>query len=594
MVPSVSTLSARQEQPRSRIVDGEIVHQTSPSEKLPISQSSTGKPAVVWQKPQRASDSELLAVDRNNSLCSSPTAQDELSAKLAKRRALLEGGCVQSVAKAGPGADKRFQDAVEMKGGDVKRQQTRPIAEEVLSDPGEVFADDASSQDEADAKAASACWLEPAKEKLKLRSPRKHSSGALDGTQLPLQAELDACESELTVLTQRLERLRTPTTLVDKRLNRPTELASGYPQWRTACQALVDRLRILSSDALECSCNRDLGAMDIFQQANLTTEQLANLLQQGAGAALEASAPALCHAGEWRVLANTVGSSELQLLRELLLKVHDCDKHPACLSNGHMLNQSPATVLRFLRARNGNLEEAEKMFRNSLHWRWTAATDKEHELWTAEEKAAETWRARLVREFKVHKDLGHDRFGLPVYLFRWSVFDVAGAERELGTDAVVQIMISIHEEIVRAMGSAVLQREMFAPGCMQVWDVGNYGIHGGANWWSRMLALVRFLPKVAKIMEQNYPEVIRKIVIVRCSATTRALYRTLTPFMPSKTLDKGRLFGWSPEEWMKEIREEAPKLALPPFLRLNDEEALAKAEPKGGVWRPLVNRRQTM
>lgn len=452
---------------------------------------------------------------------------------------------------------------------------------------------------------------EPLRERLKLSRFKKHSQmrrrlstesrstddlsffgspskgrKSIEHPEAVLQAELEACELELERLTERLKDLRTPTTSVDERRNRPNALHSGYPEWRSQCEELVHRLRTLSSEALECGCNRDtFGAMDVFEKANFgLCDTLARLLEQGAGAQVEASAPALCDAVEWRVVADAIGGSELKQLEELLLKVHDCDKHPACKSNGRMLNQSPATLLRFLRASDGNIQQASEMFHNSLHWRWKADTEEKHESWAAEVAAKATWRAKLVDQFKVHADLGADRFGLPVYLFRWSVFDVAGAERELGTDCVVQIMISIHEEIVRAMGSALLQRRQFAPGCMQVWDIGNYGQHGGANWWSRMLALVRFLPKVAKVMEQNYPEVVRKIIIVRSSTTTRMLYNTVTPFMPTKTLAKGRLFGWTPEEWLRELREEAPELTLPPFLESNQEEALAKAEPRGGIW----------
>jgi len=348
----------------------------------------------------------------------------------------------------------------------------------------------------------------------------------------------------------------------------------------------VRRLEELAADALECGCNRDtMGAMDVFEEANTAVDRMAGLLRRCSDAEVEAGAPDLCNPVEWRVVANSV-NNRLESLHALMMQVQDCRSHPACGSRGGLLNQQPATLLRFLRAQEGRVLEAEQMFRTSLDWRHSTAIEEWSIAWSAELAAAMTWRARLVNQFQVHRVIGIDRLGLPVYLFRWSVFDIAGAERELGQEVVVRIILSIHEEVVDAMRNAL---PTLVPGALYVWDVGNYGSrHGVPHYWTRMWALVRFLPRVAKLLEANYPEVIRKILVVRCGPATRALYRAAAPLMPSKTLGKCRLYGWRAAEWLEDLRCEVPEGALPAFLERDDDEALAAAEPKGGIYPPGV------
>jgi len=352
--------------------------------------------------------------------------------------------------------------------------------------------------------------------------------------------------------------------------------------WKVDFHLLQQRLETLAADALEGGCNRDMaGVMDVFEAANSAVERMAGLQQKFKDLELEAATPARCDPIEWRIVAmsDSVGANELEALRWLCEQVSDCEAQEA---------REPATLLRYLRAREGHVVEAEAMFRSSMDWRARYHIEQRSARWQAEEAANSSAFAQLVSKYKVHKVICQDRFGMPVWLFRWSVFDITGAERELGTEMVLRVILCIHERMVMQMRETMFREQVIVPGGFSIWDIGNYGKHGVPNWWSRMLALTRFLPKVANLLEINYPEVVRKIMVVRSGPATKALYHTATPFLPSSTLHKCKLYGWRACDWLADLKEELATSVtnddLPAFLVRDDEAALAMAEPKGGMY----------
>lgn len=224
------------------------------------------------------------------------------------------------------------------------------------------------------------------------------------------------------------------------------------------------------------------------------------------------------------------------------------------------------------------------MLRASMEWRRNFRVDDKCEAWARDLAEGHSWVTLLVERYKVHSVIGTDRWGLPVCLFRWSVFDIAGAEREMGPETCLLVLLYLNEQLVYCLGLSMLEHQTCLPGCLSIWDIGNYGGFGAPNWWSRMIALVRFLPKVAEVMEANYPEMIRRVMVIRCGPATRALYHLAAPILPPKTLGKCTLYGWHAREWLPSLREEVPDGNLPAFLEKEDAEALMMAEPRGGIY----------
>mmetsp|Transcript_40217 Transcript_40217/g.92453 ORF Transcript_40217/g.92453 Transcript_40217/m.92453 type:complete len:656 (+) Transcript_40217:33-2000(+) len=406
-----------------------------------------------------------------------------------------------------------------------------------------------------------------------------------------LELELEIHLEELSKLQLKLKSLSASIT---------GEADPGVEAFQQECRALSSAVEGLGARALEGSCydRNMMGAMAVFQRGNAVVDAVAELLKQLAQAASEADAPAACDGKEWRIVKESIGSvEELKALRELLERVANRDSHDVpregilgkdAICGGDVpLACQPAVLLRFLRAQEGRVNDAAQMFVASEQWRESYSLDRQWAEWCAEIAAQTTWRSQLVERFKVHASLGKDRFGVDAYIFRWGVFDIAGAERELGHEMVLKIMLFIHEDIATSMRAAMFQRDAFCPGTLYVWDIGDYSRYGGpSQWWKRMMSLMRFLPKVAGLLAANYPEVVRKIMVVRAGMTARTLHHAVAAVLPAKTLSKVRLYGWYSEEWRHELLEEVPnRNALPEFLLCDDAAALTTAEPCGG-WYP--------
>lgn len=431
------------------------------------------------------------------------------------------------------------------------------------------------------------------------RKVRRESMGRVNDLSDVLERcelDIESCEDSLAVCEDQLRILRAAQEREEKcdasasngesPAEGPVSLMKALPgleAWKDDFKELQGRLETLIADALECSCNRDtFGAMDVFEAASANVESMAALLRRCRNAEEEVAAPLGCKAAEWRLTAaSTLGPEELEALRSLLALAR------AETVVGRQARQ-PAALLRFLRAQEGRVPEALKMLIASLEWRRRYRIERRNRKWQDEQEENKTWMARLVARYKVHRVIGRDRFGLPVYLFRWGVFDIAGAERELGTEVVLRIILCIHEESLQEMRRSMFVGQALAPGGLSVWDLGNYGIQGEVpKWWSRMLSLVRFLPKVDEVLKTNYPEVVRRIMVIRTSTATRTLYQAALPFVPSKTLQKCKLYGWYASEWQADLREELTPESfdqLPAFLTRDDHWALAGAEPAGGLY----------
>jgi len=281
---------------------------------------------------------------------------------------------------------------------------------------------------------------------------------------------------------------------------------------------------------------------------------------------------------EWTIVEKSVDPTEMRLALWLRQRLRDMT------GPGTDMARQPLELLRFLRACRGDVPEAAEMLRRSISWRGDRGIEEKHKSWTAELDAGSTPRAKKVLEHAVHAILGRDRLGLPVYIFRWSVFDIDGAEKTLGSEVVCQIILSIHEQVANELRRQALESGSVLPGALFIWDIGDYGKLGVPNWHKRMLALVRFLPRISSHIEANYPEVVRKIMVIRSSHMTKLLYRAASPFLPEGTLRKCRLYGWYAKEWRHELESEMPGVSIPGWLRCERKEDLANATPKGGIY----------
>ncbi|CAE7663067.1 retm [Symbiodinium sp. CCMP2456] len=317
-------------------------------------------------------------------------------------------------------------------------------------------------------------------------------------------------------------------------------------------------------DWLRCCSERET------TQADDSGESLTALAREGEEAA------------EWPIVQKDIEHAEFHRLLQLRSRLRDCDDHLAC--RRQVLSRQPQTLLRFLRARNGDLQKAEVMFRKMLEWRHAFSVDEKVQQWKAELEEQSTQRSIQMRRFETDVELCRDRHGVPVRLVRTSVADVQGLVREFGKDLVlidtIMRMERTHEEIRRAM----LDTEKVVAGQLQIIDMGDYGDYGVPNLTSRLFSSLKLAAEISQITDANYPETVRKAFIIRLGSCTSTAWRyCIQPLLPERTQHKLVPCGPKASSWEAQLGAELDLTALPAFLCEDSDAAFQAAVPRGGL-----------
>jgi len=317
-------------------------------------------------------------------------------------------------------------------------------------------------------------------------------------------------------------------------------------------------------DWLRCCSERETA------EADDSGESLAALAREGEEGA------------EWQIVQKGIEHAEFHRLLQLRSRLRDCDDHLACRRT--VLSRQPQTLLRFLRARNGDLQKAEVMFRKMLEWRHAFSVEEKVQQWKAELEEQSTQRSIQMRRYETDVELCRDRHGVPVRLVRTSVADVQGLVREFGKDLVlidtIMRMERTHEEIRRAM----LDTENVIAGQLQIIDMGDYGQYGVPNLTSRLFSSLKLAAEISQITDANYPETVRKAFIIRLGSCTSTAWRyCIQPLLPERTQHKLVPCGPKASSWEAQLGAELDLTALPAFLCEDSDAAFEVAVPRGGL-----------
>merc|ERR1711865_1022151 len=117
-----------------------------------------------------------------------------------------------------------------------------------------------------------------------------------------------------------------------------------------------------------------------------------------------------------------------------------------------------------------------------MEWRASMNIDQKVAHWKEELLDGRSWRAQLVNKYGTDAEICTDKFGVPVWLMRMCVSDPAGILRELGKETLLIHTLSNMESMHAHLRRAMFDNEKMVRGCIQVFDVGDYGVHGVPNW----------------------------------------------------------------------------------------------------------------
>lgn len=221
-----------------------------------------------------------------------------------------------------------------------------------------------------------------------------------------------------------------------------------------------------------------------------------------------------------------------------------------CVTHKGKIPKDPH-ILRFLRAREFNLEKAREMLVHSLAWR------KLHNM----DRLLETNKTPEIVE-KYYPGGWHyfDREGRPLYVLRLGQMDVKGLMRSVGEEAILKHVLANLEEGLMLAAEATNKRGYPVSACTLIVDLD--GLSMRHLWRPGIRALLRIIETV----EANYPETMGRLLIVRAPRVFPVLWTLVSPFIDENTRNKFMIYGGKDYLGSGGLIEFVEKQYIPDFL----------------------------
>ncbi|CAK6963299.1 SEC14-like protein 1 [Scomber scombrus] len=208
-------------------------------------------------------------------------------------------------------------------------------------------------------------------------------------------------------------------------------------------------------------------------------------------------------------------------------------------------------VLRFLRARDFNLDKARELLCQSLTWR------KQHQV----DFLLDTWeRPQLLHDYYTGGWHHHDRDGRPLYILRLGQMDIKGLVRALGEEALLRQVLSINEEGLRRCeeNTRVFGRPISCWTCLADLE----GLTMRHLWRPGIKALLRII----EVVEANYPETLGRLLILRAPRVFPVLWTLISPLIDENTRKKFLVYAGNDYQGPGGLVDYIDREIIPDFL----------------------------
>ncbi|KAJ0058380.1 hypothetical protein NL108_013885, partial [Boleophthalmus pectinirostris] len=208
-------------------------------------------------------------------------------------------------------------------------------------------------------------------------------------------------------------------------------------------------------------------------------------------------------------------------------------------------------VLRFLRARDFNLDKAREFLCQSLTWR------KQHQV----DFLLDTWqRPQTLHDYFTGAWHHHDKDGRPLYVLRLGQMDTKGLVRALGEEVLLKQVLSLNEEGLRRCeeNTRVFGRPVSCWTCL----VDLEGLNMRHLWRPGIKALLRII----EVVEANYPETLGRLLIVRAPRVFPVLWTLVSPLIDENTRKKFLVYAGNDYQGAGGLVDYINKEYIPDFL----------------------------
>lgn len=212
---------------------------------------------------------------------------------------------------------------------------------------------------------------------------------------------------------------------------------------------------------------------------------------------------------------------------------------------------SDTTLLRFLRARDFNVDKARTLLSESLSWRKKHNVDK---------VLSEYVVPQIVKSYFPGGWHHHDRDGRPVYLLRLGQMDVKGLLKTIGEDGLLKLTMHVCEEGLRLTEEATLTSgKPISTWCLLV-DLE--GLNMRHLWRPGIKALLHII----EIVEANYPETLGRVLIIRAPRVFPILWTLVSTFIDDVTRTKFLFYAGNDYQEPGGLIDYIPEEYIPDFL----------------------------
>ncbi|CAL4110754.1 unnamed protein product, partial [Meganyctiphanes norvegica] len=208
-------------------------------------------------------------------------------------------------------------------------------------------------------------------------------------------------------------------------------------------------------------------------------------------------------------------------------------------------------LLRFLRARDFNIEKARELLSNSLIWRKKNQVDKMMSNYQA---------PQVLKDYFPGGWHHHDKEGHPLYLLRLGQMDVKGLIKSVGEEGLLKHTLHICEEGLNLCEEAT--QNLGRPISTWTMLVDLEGLNMRHLWRPG----IRTLLKVIEIVEANYPETMSFVLIIRAPRVFPILWTLVSTFIDENTRSKFLFYGGNDYQDAGGLIDYMPKEFIPDFL----------------------------
>ncbi|CAG7721230.1 unnamed protein product [Allacma fusca] len=230
--------------------------------------------------------------------------------------------------------------------------------------------------------------------------------------------------------------------------------------------------------------------------------------------------------------ATEMNQKELEAVREFRKRVTDLI--PKFKSDFH---RQDLGLLRFLRARDLNLNKSEEMLRKHLFWR-------------SENRVDEIFKEKLplhfYEDFPV-KLCGKDKEGYLVAAAQIGKWDFRSAVEAGLKNEFILFVIQWFERLVDIFDQLSTKDRFYGQLCI-IFDFEGFAYRQLAS-----KGVITMLVELIQIFEANYPEVLRVIWIINAPAVFNILWGIIKPFLTERTTSKIRIHGSNRGKWRADI-----------------------------------------